>query len=476
MPSDSFSAGFSTRPMTLRLNVSTNDDEDRNRSTVNWNLQIDPPGNWYSYSFFSNPWSVNIDGAGSSGNFTYDFRPPNNNRTITIASGSRTINHNSDGSKTINVRASATGSSIGSADTGNRSFRLTTYEREPSTPSSISTTRNVRSVTVSLGASSDSGAGIDRYRIQRRQAAPGGSYGSWGNDRTTSTSNRTTTYTGLLPEYSYQFRGRAEGPGGNSGYRTSGTTVIPDAATVPSISVERTLRTVQVSLGTSTVLDSGITIESYTTQRRESTDGGINFGSWGNTLTADSNRQTLYTGLNSESTYQFRGRANTNLGSSDYATSAGVFIPGLPDPPADVIAILYGTAILVIIQAPTNDGGAPVLSYTIQKRESLDNGATWSDWELYDVTEAESSSFLDEEVSLQQSYQYRVFATNEEGDSEFPRDSDEVYIPRLVRIYDISTRAFRNPSDYRRYDDTLEQWVGLSIGKKYVGGQWVDLE
>lgn len=477
MPSASYSDGFSIRPFTLRLSLSTNDNESQNRSTVNWTLRIEPPGNWYSYSFFSNPWSVSIDGNTSSGNFTYDFRPPNNNSTITIASGSRTINHNSDGSKTITVRASATGSSIGSADTGNNSFKLTTYERAPSTPSSISVSRNIRDITVSLGASSDAGAGITRYRIQKRQLPPGGSYSAWGDDRTTTTSDRTTTYTSLLPDYTYQFRGRAEGPGGNSDWRTSGETVMPNAATAPSsISTIRTLRSVEVTLGASTPLSNDITINSYTIQRRESTNGGSTWGAWGGVLTADVNRKATFTGLNSESTYQFRGRANTDLGSSAYTTSGSIFIPGNPDPPSEVLAILYGTAVLVIIYAPTSDGGAPVLTYTVQKRESLDKGATWSDWTTDRIIPAASASFIEEDADIGTTYQYQVFASNEQGDSESATQSDEVYIPRIVRIYNSETASFRNPFDYKRYDATMDSWVGLSIAKKYSNGEWVDLD
>lgn len=479
MPSANYSDGFSTRPFTLRINVSTQDDEDNNRTKVSFSLRIEPPGNWYSYSFFSNPWSVNIDGQSFSGNFTYDFRPPNNNNTITIGSGTTGwISHNSDGSKSVNVRATATGSSIGSADTGNNSFRLTTYERAPSTPSSISTSRNVRAITVTVGASSDAGAGISRYRIQKRQLPPGGSYSSYGDDITTTTSNRVGTYTGLLPEYTYQFRARAEGPGGNSGWRESGTTVIPDAATAPaSISLLRNLRTVEVTLGTSTPLEaSTITINSYTIQRRESTNGGATWGAWGGTLTADANRKALFTGLNAESTYQFRGRANTDLGSSDYTTSESIFIPGNPDPPSDVLAMLYGTAVMVVIFAPTEDGGAPVTSYTVEIRESLDKGLTYSEWTFDRTTAAASSSFIKEDAVIGTTYQYRVYASNSEGDSESPTTSEEVYIPKIVQIYDLATASFRNPFDYKRYDDTLEDWIGLSIAKKYVGGQWIDLE
>lgn len=62
-------------------------------------------------------WSLNIGGNTRSGATSYDFRPLSQGDPLVLASGSYTIPHNSDGSKTISVTGSFTdggGSAVGS--------------------------------------------------------------------------------------------------------------------------------------------------------------------------------------------------------------------------------------------------------------------------------------------------------------------------------------------------------------------------
>lgn len=572
MPSATYSGNFSDRPFRLDLNLSTRDDPSRNRSDVDFSLVMVQTGNLSSFSFFNNPYSVTIDGETFSGTFTHDFR---NYNSLTIRTGSKRVNHNSDGRKTITVRGTATSSVAGSADTGNRSFALTSYPRAPDPPPSVTAAVPVgRSITVSWQAASG-GAGVSSYDVERRESTNGGvSFGGWSRILSGTTSLSTTS-SSLNPRSTYQFRVRANGPGGSSGYRDSNLRTISPAATPPSISTQRTARSVQVSLGASTVLDSGINISSYSTQIRQSSNGGVTWGSWGNTLTANTTtRTTTYTNLSNAITYQFRGRAETNLGASDwtesglttipnpppppesitaerllrtvtvslgtatppagvnitgysiqrresanggatwgdwgdtrsvstsertftytnlkstftqqfrgraesdvgpggFVTSQTILIPGIPDAPSQLLANQLGASVQVIAFQPSDDGGAPVLTYTIEKRVSDDFGVNWEDWGSSVTINATTPIFLYDNLELQRTYQFRALATNEEGNSENFTESNSVYLPTIVRIFDDG--EFRLPNDYKRYDEEIGDWIGLGIYKRYLNGQWVDL-
>jgi hypothetical protein len=343
----------------------------------------------------------------------------------------------------------------------------------PPRPSSATATKTKRDVRITFPASTPPpGTTIIEYQIEIKE-----NNGSFGNRRIDNGGGE--TYTNLNPGSTYQGRVRAIGEGGASDWRESNTVTISSPPTQPSfIIIERPIPTknVNVFLGASSAA-SDVTISAYEIQRRESLNGGSTWGDWGETRTTNTtDRTTVYTNLNSYSTYQFRGRALSDFNPSAYRTSETILIPGIPDAPSQVLAILFGTEILLAISNPIFDGGAPILSYTVERRESLDRGVSWSPWEIFQVLEPPVQSYLDSTVLLQKTYQYRVFSTNEQGDSATITGSNSVYVPRILQVYDSGPRTFRNPLLYKRYDATVGIWFGLNISKKYIDGQWVDLD
>ena len=127
-----YSGGFDNSGYTLYLDVSeSNVSVANNNSVVNWTLRIVSTkalvyGSWDGYG---TPYSVSINGSQvASGNKTYDFR---NYQNLTIASGSVTIGHNSDGSKSVSCSASFGNSSTPIGDAYcNGTFTLTTIPRQ----------------------------------------------------------------------------------------------------------------------------------------------------------------------------------------------------------------------------------------------------------------------------------------------------------------------------------------------------------
>lgn len=69
-----------------------------NTSEVDYALYIRKLSGSGRWTFTTNTWQINIDGWTATGAFTYDFR---NYSLLLLTSGTRTITHNADGSKTI---------------------------------------------------------------------------------------------------------------------------------------------------------------------------------------------------------------------------------------------------------------------------------------------------------------------------------------------------------------------------------------
>lgn len=98
-----------------------------NTTVVSYRIEVEKlsgSGYWASGSF---PWSVNIDGNTRSGSISsYDFR---SYTKLTLSSGSFTISHNSNGTKSISVKASFTGSSSLGTATASGSENIKTIPR-----------------------------------------------------------------------------------------------------------------------------------------------------------------------------------------------------------------------------------------------------------------------------------------------------------------------------------------------------------
>lgn len=113
-----YSGGFDNSGYTLYLDVSeSNVSIANNTSVVNWTLRIVSTKalQYGSWDWDGAPYSVTIDGSVvASGSKAYDFR---NYQSLTIASGSKTITHNSDGSRSVSCSAyfGGNGTPIGDA-------------------------------------------------------------------------------------------------------------------------------------------------------------------------------------------------------------------------------------------------------------------------------------------------------------------------------------------------------------------------
>ena len=394
-------------------------------------------------------------------------------RTVST-SDRRTVYNNLNPGTTYQGR----GRAVGTGGEGPwRESGTVTLSPPPSAPS-VSISRNVRDITAVSGvAPSASDVTISGYTYQIRSSTNGGvTWGAYGDTRTSNTVDRTATYTNLNPSTTYQVRARAESDFNSGAWGESNIITLPPPPAAPAtVGVDRVRRSVTVTSAQSSVQDASVVISGYRFQRRESRNGGATWiTDWGNDLTSGPiNRVVTFTDLNPDSTYQFRARAESNFGPSAYRNSPTVLIPGLPDPPSQVIALQLGANALITVGAPAFDGGAPILTYTLQRRSSDDFGTTWSEWGDPVIIPGSTSIYLYQSLPLIKTYQFRALATNEEGNSESFTESNTIYLPAIVRIRE--GNEFRLPNDYKRYDESIGDWIGLSTYKRYFNGNWVDL-
>lgn len=308
-----YSGTFSGRPacvLYLDVNESSTNSA-ANTSVVSWTLSV--VGNSASWNNGLGPWSVTVNGVNWSGSWNYDFRTNNNPQ---LGSGSTTITHNADGSKSISASSSATdnGSSPLGTASNSGSLTLTDFTFPPSAPPTAPTfSRTTDGVTVTVtSAVASSAVTITDY--QYRVSTDGASWGaavSMGTDRV-------DTFSAISTQQ-YFFQTRAISAEGAGAWSTSGTTPgVPSAP--PSITTTRSARDVTVNVGSSAT-NGGSTITNYFVQY------STNSGSTWSTAVATTGGTYTFTSLTAGLTYRFRAYATNVTGNSAFTTATDIFVP-----------------------------------------------------------------------------------------------------------------------------------------------------
>lgn len=136
-----------------------------NTSVVNWALYAELVSGGGSYSFdVKGSWSVNIDGQViNGGGWNYDFRSTN---PKLLGSGSVTITHNADGTRSITGSASADSQgTLGSASTNSPTLTLNTIPRASTPTLSASSFDAGTAVTINTNRASTSFTHTATYSI-----------------------------------------------------------------------------------------------------------------------------------------------------------------------------------------------------------------------------------------------------------------------------------------------------------------------
>ena len=142
-------------------------------------------------------------------------------------------------------------------------------------------------------------------------------------------------------------------------------------------------------------------------------------GPWSDLVTNTGSTSTSYpnSGLQPNTTRYYRVRAINQTGESepsnvDHATTTTVITA--PQPPTSLSATAQGANINLSWTAPSDDGGAAIQNYKIEKSD--DGGTTWTD--LVANTGNTNVTYTDNTVSAGSTRHYRVSARNSAGTSQ----------------------------------------------------------
>jgi chitodextrinase len=132
-----------------------------------------------------------------------------------------------------------------------------------------------------------------------------------------------------------------------------------------------------------------------------------------------------FSGLLPATTYTFQVQAVNTLGNSAPTTSAAVTVPAdpvAPDPPTDVVAVHGFESAQVHWNAPTNDGGSPILSYT----------ATAYPGGHFITVPSDTTTGAVSGLTVGATYTFKVAATNAVGNSNLSVPSAPITIITLA--------------------------------------------
>jgi hypothetical protein len=276
---------------------------------------------------------------------------------------------------------------------------------------------------------SDGESGVTKYRLEM----------SSNGFATVSLNELNGSFSSLNPQTTYQFRVAAH----NAVTDARGTwsiysNVVTKQAvpTTPSLTVSRTGLIYTIN-GSSTI-NSG-SVSSYRFSSRSSTNGGTTFTDWSAETTLNGSTYSTTFASSAATTYQFRVRAIAASGAGGSYNSSGNFhTPNVPLIPSNAIVLTKNVKKVNVdwdsfrTNANTNSvyNGAVIAGHQIQFRYSGDKGSTWTNFEALTpvgITNASTTFILTENLLVAKTYEFRVLATSDVGNSAY-QTSPQIFI------------------------------------------------
>lgn len=328
-----------------------------NQSTVSFYIYLNSDYNqsYYGYTGMTLAYSV----GGVSGTVAVaDSASCAGGATPLIASGSVTLNHNSNGALgTVSGWYTLNGAGGPAPGTlyANSSCSSTDFTVLPSTPSAPAVSRNTAGTTLTVtSATAASAVAISNYQYQySTNNSTWSAAVSMGADRVATFGPSSPIATSATQ--TYYFRTQAVSSEGSSGWSASTTKLgLPAAPSAPTLSRSSGSTTVAV---TSAVPSSAATITQY--QVRYSTSS--TFASGVSTLTLSGTSGT-FAGA-SGSTYYVQTRAYSSAGWGSWSGSSSIYVANVPFAPGTPTASRSATGTAVTVTSTTATSDATVTNY-----------------------------------------------------------------------------------------------------------------
>jgi uncharacterized repeat protein (TIGR02543 family) len=254
----------------------------------------------------------------------------------------------------------------------------------------------ISTANISFTAPSNGGAAITRYVAT---SSPGGLTGF-----ISQAEGGTIAITGLSPGTTYTFTVVARNMIGNSAQSsTSSAITTPNVPGSPIIGTATLTNPTTASVTfTAPSSNGGSTITRYTATASPDGATGIVNQSGSGTITV--------TGLTPGNTYVFWVTATNGVGTSSLSSeSNSVTTPNVPDAPTAVVATRTSdTSVTVTFEAPSNNGGSAITSYTVTSSPGAITGT---------VSQPGNRSVAITGLTPGTTYSFSVIATNQVGDS-----------------------------------------------------------
>jgi len=228
-----------------------------------------------------------------------------------------------------------------------------------------------------------------------------------------------TTVSGLTNGLTYVFRIAAVNPAGAGAYSANSMTLMPKGAPGAPSGVSGTVGNARVDLSWSAPTNNGgYTVTDYIVQR--STDNGV---SWTTVSDgASTNTTAAITGLSNGTSYIFRVAAANSAGTGSYSLNSVALMPQTaPSIPYNILGTAGVSLVALTWNAPSNDGGRPILDYIIQY--SSNSGINWTTFEdgVSTMTSATITGLINGT-----GYIFRIYAQNQVGDSNYSANSSTI--------------------------------------------------
>ncbi len=254
------------------------------------------------------------------------------------------------------------------------------------------------------------------YVLQRRQAHADGTWSDadWATLDTLAQNSEAYLDTTAVHGAVYQYRVRAYNEAGASDWNTSAAVAtVTEAPEAPTGLAAQAAAGGHVELTWNDMADDEL---GFVVQRRKQNADGTWPAGW-TVLTPAPRNAESYTDntLTEAGSYRYRIQAYNSVGVSAWVGPVQVAAtPPQPTDPSNVaiVAVNNSTDIRVTWQ----DGSTNETGFTLQRRRWVVAG-TWSEWTTVVVTGPNVTQFLDDEVPVGSSYQYRVQAANAMGTS-----------------------------------------------------------
>ena len=351
-------------------------------------------------------WTAPADNGGSAvTDYVIDYRLSTDSMWTTLADGVRSLPSATVSGLTNSTSYDFRVTSVNAVGNGGTSSTVTaTPLATPDVPRNLSIVYGNTSIAVSWNAPlTDGGAPVSDYLIQYRAS----SASSWTTASDGTSTNTSTTLTGLTNGTLYYVRVAAVNSAGTGTYSSAESDVprtVPSSPSSPTASRGNQ----QVTFSWTAPSNGGAAITDYVVEYKPaSSSTWITHADGISTATS-----VVISSLTNGTSYNFRVSAVNSEGTGNVSGSATQTPSTTPGLPTGLTVTPASGSVVVTWTAPVDNGGAAISSYRLQYK--LSTATSWTQ-----VNSIGSPTYTQSSLTNGSAYDFRVMAVNSVGDGSY---------------------------------------------------------